>query len=378
MRIALVIYGSLEQVSGGFIYDRALVNALAARGEQVDVITLPWHGYARAIVDSFVGSVVGRRARPASAALEADGAGYDVVIEDELVHPSIFMTRFATRFAARAGGAPIRIALVHNLRSDQPSERWRPLKAAVERRYLGAVDGAIAVCARTRADVDALVGRPVPALIARPGRDHVAPDVDEAFADARAAQAGPLRILHAAAVQPHKGLARLVAALAQASARGGLDFTLDAVGALPPGRYASRLQRRITALGLGARVRLHGELRGPELQDIFRRSQVFALPSDREAYSLACLEALGYGLPVLATSSGGLGEMITDGVEGFLITPTDTAAWAERLTALAADRARLRGMARAALARYRGHATWMEVAGNVQEFLRARCAAGMA
>jgi glycosyltransferase involved in cell wall biosynthesis len=370
MRIALVIYGSLEQVSGGFIYDRALVNALAARGEQVDVITLPWHGYARAVVDSFVGSVVGRRAQPASATLEADGAGYDVVIEDELVHPSLF----ATRFAARAGGAPIRIALVHNLRSDQPSERWRPLKAAIERRYLGAVDGAIAVCARTRADVDALVGRPVPALIARPGRDHVAPGVDEAFADVRAAEAGPLRILHAAAVQPHKGLARLVAALAQASARGGLDFTLDAVGARPAGRYARRLQRQIAALGLGEHVRLHGELRGPALRDLFRRSQVFALPSDREAYSLACLEALGYGLPVLATSSGGLAEMITDGVEGFLIDPTATAAWAERLTALGADRTRLRGMAGAALARYREHATWEEVAARVQEFLRARCA----
>ena len=46
---------------------------------------------------------------------------------------------------------------------------------------------------------------------------------------------------------------------------------------------------------------------------MFRRSQVFALPSDREAYSLACLEALGFGLPVLATSCGGLSEMITDG-----------------------------------------------------------------
>ena len=60
MRIALVIYGRPDQISGGFIYDRALVAALAARGHQVDVVSLPWHGYARAVASSAIGR---RRAR---------------------------------------------------------------------------------------------------------------------------------------------------------------------------------------------------------------------------------------------------------------------------------------------------------------------------
>ena len=50
MRIAFEIYGSLDAVSGGFIYDRALVAALRVLGHDVDVIGLPWHGYARAVV----------------------------------------------------------------------------------------------------------------------------------------------------------------------------------------------------------------------------------------------------------------------------------------------------------------------------------------
>ena len=76
---------------------------------------------------------------------------------------------------------------------------------------------------------------------------------------------------------------------------------------------------------------------------------------------------------MLATSDGGLGEMITDGEQGFLIDPDDTEAWAARLHELATDRARLREMSLAALARYRTHATWAEVAKRVETFLTDAC-----
>lgn len=354
MRIALVIYGRPDQISGGFIYDRALMAALAVRGHQVDVISLPWHGYGRAVAGSVLGGA--RLAR-------SEGAPtYDVVIEDELIHPSVFSASSA--LAARGS---VRIALVHNLRSGQPAERWRALKTAVERRYLDGVTGAIAVCARTRDDMNALLARPLPCLVAHPGRDHVAPDIGDDDVTERAAAPTPLRVLHVAAVQPHKGLDRLLAALARAQAP-VFDFTLDVVGASPTGSYARQIRQQIATLNLGSRIHFHGLLRGGALHALFRRSQIFALPSDREAYSLACLEALGYGLPVLATSNGGLAEMITDGVQGYLIDPADTEAWASHLTELT-NRTPLREMSLHALARYRAHSTWIEVAKSVDAFL---------
>lgn len=355
MRIALVIYGRPDQISGGFIYDRALIASLAARGHEVDVVSLPWHGYGRAVVGSVFGGG-SPRAQPDRA--------YDVVIEDELIHPSAFMT--SSGLAARGG---VRVALVHNLRSGQPSETLRAIKTRVERRYFDGVAGAIAVCTRTRDDVSTLLGRPLPCLVARPGRDHIAPDVSDEDAAARAADPGPLRVLHVAAVQPHKGLDRLLAALARARAISStFDFTLDVVGADATGSYARRIHAQLATQDLRARLRFHGLLRGAALQSVFRRSQIFALPSDREAYSLACLEALGYGLPVLATANGGLAEMITDNVQGFLTAPADTDALASRLTELA-NRTQLRAMSLAALARYRTHDTWAEVAKSVDSFL---------
>jgi glycosyltransferase involved in cell wall biosynthesis len=354
MRIALVIYGRPDQISGGFIYDRALMAALAARGHQVDVVSLPWHGYGRAVAGSVLGG----------GAPHSEDRTYDVVIEDELIHPSVF-----TASSSLPARGRVRVALVHNLRSGQPGETLRALKTHVERRYFDGVAGAIAVCARTRDDVNALLGRPLPCLVARPGRDHVTPDVSDEDAAARAAAPGPLRVLHVAAVQPHKGLDRLLAALARARTMSStFDFTLDVVGAAATGSYARRIRRHLATFALDQRVRFHGLLRGPALHALFRRSQIFALPSDREAYSLACLEALGYGLPVLATSRGGLAEMITDGIQGHLMDPAAPDTWAARFTELA-NRPRLRATSLAALARYRTHQTWAEVAESVDSFL---------
>lgn len=360
MRIAFVVYGSLNQVSGGFIYDRSLVRALVALGHSVDVIGLPWVSWGRALAGGFMRSFA--RGTPVAAA-------YDVVIEDELVHPSV---------AGRVHGVPpvpagrIVVSLVHNLGSGQPGVTFRGIKTAVERRYLAGVDGIIAVCARTLADVRALGVEPAHALVAHPGRDHVAPTLTEAEVTARSAEPGPLRVLHAAAVVPSKGLLRLLDAVAGAGGGAtGVNLTLDVVGSLEHHRYVRRVQRRIADLGLSSRVRLHGQLRDARLADLFRRSQVFALPSDREAYSLACLEAMGYGLPVLATANGGLDELVggEEPSAGQLLGPEDLAGWTDALARLARNRDTVAAMGRAALARYRQHATWREVASRVVGFL---------
>jgi glycosyltransferase involved in cell wall biosynthesis len=258
---------------------------------------------------------------------------------------------------------------VHNLRSRQPGEALATVKARVERRYLQTVDGLLCVCGATLADARALVGTSVPGAVIHPGRDHVTPDVDAALVEARSHAAGPLRVLYAAAVQRQKGLHRLLDALARLPSS---SFTLDVAGRPAARGYARQLQRQVARLGIEAQVRFHGERRGAELAALFRRCHVLALPSDREAYSLSCLEALGFGLPVLAPSVGGLREMVDPGREGFLLDPDDTDAWASTLRALAGNRGMLGAMAGAALARYRAHPTWRQAARAAAAFIAAR------
>ena len=52
MRVGLVIYGSLTTVSGGFLYDRKLAEYLRESGDEVEVISLPWHSYPRLLAEA--------------------------------------------------------------------------------------------------------------------------------------------------------------------------------------------------------------------------------------------------------------------------------------------------------------------------------------
>ena len=52
MRIGLVIYGSLDTISGGYLYDRKLVEFLLHHGDQVEIISLPWRDYTRHLMDN--------------------------------------------------------------------------------------------------------------------------------------------------------------------------------------------------------------------------------------------------------------------------------------------------------------------------------------
>ena len=52
MKIGLIIYGSLDTLSGGYLYDRMLVRELRRAGHQVEIISLPWRSYPAHLADN--------------------------------------------------------------------------------------------------------------------------------------------------------------------------------------------------------------------------------------------------------------------------------------------------------------------------------------
>jgi glycosyltransferase involved in cell wall biosynthesis len=92
------------------------------------------------------------------------------------------------------------------------------------------------------------------------------------------------------------------------------------------------------AAATDCRIRFHGFVRGDDKDRLFRLCQVLLFPSVCwEVAGLVLLEALGYGLPVVASRTGGIPEYLEEGVTGFLVEPGDPAALAARIEALAAD-----------------------------------------
>jgi 2-deoxystreptamine N-acetyl-D-glucosaminyltransferase/2-deoxystreptamine glucosyltransferase len=126
--------------------------------------------------------------------------------------------------------------------------------------------------------------------------------------------ADPPEVLYAGRLSPEKGIAELVEAAA------GMRLVVAGDGPL-------RAQVP-DALGFVP----HHEL-GP----LYARASVVACPSRREGFGVACAEAMAHERPVVASSVGGLLDLVVDGETGLLVPPGDVAALRAALVRLLAD-----------------------------------------
>ncbi len=338
MYIGLVIYGALETVTGGYLYDRRLVEHFEAQGSEVEVLSMRRRRYLRNLTDNF-SLLLGEWLR----AVE-----FDVLLQDELNHPSLF------RLNERLRGKieyPI-VSIVHHLRSSEAHPPWQlRLYRAIERRYLRSVDAFIFNSDATREAVERLAGERKPSVVAYPAGDRLGAGLTPEAIASRAEEGGPLRVVFLGSVIERKGLHRLLDALARL------------------GETPRRIQRQVEQAGLGGRVTLAGQLEDGELADLLSRSDVLAVPSTHEGFGIAYLEGMAFGLPAIASAGGGAAEIVTHGENGYLVQPGDTDALAAHLRELAADRGRLRAMSLAARQRYEQHPTWAETGERVYRFL---------
>ena len=362
MRIGLLIYGSLDTLSGGYLYDRKLVEHLRQAGDSVEIVSLPWRSYPAHLADNLSLRLY-RRLRDLPV---------DILLQDELNHPSLaLVNRRLRRLQPRY---PI-ISIVHHLRSsEQHPRRLLPLYRAVERCYLRTVDGFIFNSRTTRQAVAALRGEseglaPLGGVIAYPAADHLpAPDDGGAqrLISARQSSPGPLRILFVGNLIARKGLHHLIEAL---SRQPPAEWRLNVVGDdAVNSAYAAAVRRQIGAGGWEGNIRLHGRVSDSELAQQYSAAHLLAVPS-YEGFGIVYLEAMAFGLPVLASVHGGGGEIVGHGVNGFLVEPADADGIAAHLSAVAGDRERLALLGRNARQRFNSHPRWADSAAAIREFL---------
>jgi N-acetyl-alpha-D-glucosaminyl L-malate synthase BshA len=121
------------------------------------------------------------------------------------------------------------------------------------------------------------------------------------------------------------------------------------VGDGPDVAEATRLAR---ALGVGEDVEFLGEQ--DQVVPLLSAADVFLLPSVQESFGLAALEAMSCEVPVVASSVGGLPEVVEDGVSGFLRDPDDLEGMAASALRLLTDEALHRRVAEAGRATAHG------------------------
>jgi colanic acid/amylovoran biosynthesis glycosyltransferase len=172
-------------------------------------------------------------------------------------------------------------------------------------------------------------------------------------------QGNPPRFLSVARLSRTKGHVFFLRAMRQVLDE-GYPLTYDIVG---EGDDRPLIEAEIASLGLQAEVRLRGSLSQDEVLRELQSVDGFVLTSHGlgEAAPVAVMEAMAVGLPVICSQIGGTGDMITDGVDGFLVPQADETAIAVALRALVTDpalRTRIGQAARArAIAQFDARAT---------------------
>ena len=330
LRGVIFIGAAVDAVTGGEKYDRAVIEGLRAE-RSVESITFddvppPARGYLAS--NRWLIGRYRRRFRRV------------VIVEDHFWHPRTF----AFNWIARVGGARV-VSIVHHLYHRLRPSRWqRAVGWILETVALAAAHRVVVNSRNTRDEVAAL-GVPRSRIVVVPPAVDRVPE-PRPVGDVESER--PLRLLSVANVAPRKGLEFLIEALAGVS----FPFQLEVVGEPRyDASYRTTLDGLIESRKLQNRVVFAGRADDRQLDAAYRSADTFVAPSLWEGFGMAILDALLYGVPVIATRVGAIPELVEDGVHGFLVPPRDAAALAAALERLAADRPMRLRMAERARAR---------------------------
>jgi 1,2-diacylglycerol 3-alpha-glucosyltransferase len=144
------------------------------------------------------------------------------------------------------------------------------------------------------------------------------------------------------------------------------------------GRYMDVLLAMAQQMNLGQRVVFTGYIPAEDLPGLLNSVDVFAMPSEAELQSIATLEAMACGKPVLAANARALPELVEDGVNGYLFAPGNAEDAARCIAQLADERERWPAMSAAGLARVSQHSVGDTVRRYTELYRKLLPAAGAA
>jgi glycosyltransferase involved in cell wall biosynthesis len=188
--------------------------------------------------------------------------------------------------------------------------------------------------------------------------------------DAGAASHGPPRILFVGRLVARKGVDRLLEGLATIADR---EWRLEIVGFGPE---RDPLERRAGELGLSGRVEFLGRVSSDALVAAYRRATCFVLPAtlderaDTEGLGVVLLEAMSYGVPVVATRMGGIVDIVENGRTGVLVED-EPAELARGVASILDDPERARALGSAGRASVRERFGWDSIVDRLDAVYRA-------
>lgn len=354
MRVGLIIYGSLNTTTGGYIYDYKLIEYLRSNNVLVKIFSQEKKHFWKLIQNNFSKNLI----------TEIKDFSPDILLQDEMNFWSLFLLNKKLK---KIGKFPI-ISIVHLLQANALHHllgKWITQK--IEKKYLKSVDGFIFNSKATEQSITQMIGKNNNSIIAYPGKDRLALDVTQDHIGLKY-QDEKFMIIFIGNLLYNKGLHVLLNSLSQIdypswqlSIVGGLHFDL---------KYTKKIGKMITLLRLENKVKIHGLLEIEHLKKELLSQHVLIVPSYYESYGIVYAEAMGAGLPVIASKTGGVPEVVHDTINGFLVTPGNSTMLKECIIKLITNRELLKEMSLSSLSAYQNFPSWDETMAKVYGFLK--------
>jgi glycosyltransferase involved in cell wall biosynthesis len=314
MTLAFVVPGPLDQLTGGYLFGRRVVDGLRALGRDVTVVEL-----AGRYPDA--DDTARADAAAALAGLPDDSAA----VIDGLALPA---------FSDCLAGATQRLRLVGFIHHPLSLETGLSTTAAahyaaLEARLWPLLRGVICP-GRHTADAVIAAGVADARVIVTP------PGTDKPMQPPAVREPGPLRLLAVGTITPRKGHFLLIEALAPLR---DCAWHLTCIGSLArDAATAGAVRQAIATHQLADRVTLKGECQPEQLSAAYRAADIFVLPSYQEGYGMVYAEALAHGLPIVATTAGAIPDTVPASA-ALLVPPGNVAALRDALRQLFTDEA---------------------------------------
>jgi glycosyltransferase involved in cell wall biosynthesis len=316
--VDLVVPGDIDTLTGGYIYDRRILEGLARLGWQTSVHSLS-NSFPEPTSDALALAAAVLAGIRDKATVVIDGlalAGLKDVLPSQITRLRL-------------------VALIHHplaYETGLDPERAKRLEAA-ESAALARVHRVIVTSAWTKHVLENFGVGAARISVVEPGTDPAPLH--------RPHPGAPLELLCVASLTKRKGHAVLFDALARLRGR---PWHLTCAGSLTSDReLVASLRAQVERLGLRDRVTFLGELAPESLGELYARADIFVLASYLEGYGMAFAEALARGIPIVATSGGAVASTVPSAASR-LVPPGDIDALAgalEELLDSEVERARL-------------------------------------
>ena len=179
-----------------------------------------------------------------------------------------------------------------------------------------------------------------------------------------------IKLLYLSTLYEQKGIIDFLAAINVLKWDCGLKVKASVAGEFGPGFTQDEFWSIVKQYRIESEITYFGGVYGSDKQELYETSDIFVFPSHNECFPIVILEAMGYGLPVIATYDGAIPEIIENGTNGFLVEKYNPNEIANKIRDLTSDHMCRVGMSRANIIKFQERYTFESFENNFINIMR--------